>query len=28
MYLVDRLVKGVAKRYGIAWLYADNPIEE
>jgi hypothetical protein len=28
MYLVDRFVKGIAKRYGIEWLYADNPVEE
>ena len=24
MYLADRVVKGTAKRYGIAWLYADK----
>lgn len=27
MYLIDRLVKGFAKRAGIEWLYSDEPIE-
>lgn len=28
MYLVDRVVKGFAKRAGIDWLYSDEPIGE
>lgn len=24
MYIVDRLIKGIAKRYGIEWLYTDE----
>ena len=28
MYLVDRIVKGFAKRAGIEWLYSDEPIGE
>lgn len=28
IYLVDRIVKGYAKRHGIEWLYTDDPIEE
>jgi len=29
MYIIDRVIKGVAKRYGIEWLYTDEcPIEE
>lgn len=29
MYIIDRLIKGFAKRYGIDWLYTDEcPIEE
>jgi hypothetical protein len=29
MYVIDRIIKGAAKRYGIEWLYTDEcPIEE
>ncbi len=28
IYLADRIVKGIAKRTGIDWLYSDEPIEE
>lgn len=28
MYLIDRVVKGIAKRAGIDWLYTDDPIGE
>jgi len=29
MYIIDRIIKGVAKRYGIEWLYTDEcPIKE
>lgn len=28
MYIADRVIKGVAKRKGIEWLYTDNKIEE
>lgn len=29
MYLIDRIIKGMAKRYGVEWLYTDaGPIEE
>jgi len=27
MYLADRVVKGIAKRFSIEWLYSDAPIE-
>ena len=27
MYLADRMIKGLAKRAGIEWLYSDEPIE-
>lgn len=25
MYLIDRIIKGIAKRYGVDWLYTDEP---
>lgn len=28
MYLIDRFVKGFAKRIGIDWLYSDEPLGE
>jgi len=27
MYIIDRVIKGAAKRYGIDWLYTDEPCE-
>lgn len=24
MYIIDRIIKGMAKRYGIEWLYTDE----
>jgi len=29
MYIIDRFIKGIAKRYGIEWLYTDEcPIKK